>query len=138
MKHYLASVTDVVFTDHDLVELPWSDETCRNAEFYDGQCDIGSPQSTSTSMALRKMSSDEAKAHTVTGNNMWTSSRLSSLEQGAMLMYFGRPAKIRRIVESGVNAYGYAYKIIEAAYAEHSTVTAVITVGEEVGVLAPL
>ncbi|WP_194725874.1 hypothetical protein [Noviherbaspirillum malthae] len=136
MKNYRASVTYVEFTDHDLVELPWSEPTLGDAEADDERFDIGSAGSTSFSIAFRAGSSETANANTITGNNVWTSSRLRSLEQGGSLMYFGRPAKIRRIIESGVNPYGYAYKIIDATYAVNSTVTAVITEGEEMGVLA--
>lgn len=138
MKHYRASVTDVEFTDHDLVELPWSEATLENAEEDDERYEVGSAHGTSVSTDLITSSFETTVAQTVTGNNVWTSSRVHSLEQGGPLMYFARPAKIRRIIKSGVNAYGYAYKIIEAAYAANSTVTAVITVGEETGVLAPL
>lgn len=136
MKHYRASVLDVEFTDHDLVELPWSEATFGDTEGDDERCEFDLANSTSASIALRTVTSETANANTIIGNNVWTSSRLRSLGQGGSLMYFGRPAKIRRIIESGVNPYGYAYKIIEAIYAVNSTVTAVITVGEEMGVLA--
>jgi hypothetical protein len=136
MKNYRASVTDVGITDHDLVELPWSEATFGDAEADDERFEFGPAHSTSDSNALRTSRPATTDAHTVTGNKVWTSSRLRSLEQGSSLMYFGRPARIRRIIESGVNPYGYAYKIVEATYAVNSTVTAVITEGEEMGVLA--
>jgi hypothetical protein len=136
MKHYRASVTDVESTDHGLVVPRWSETTFRDVVEGGQQFDVGSAPSTSVSTALSTSRFEAADASMITGNNVWSSSRLRSLEQGGSLLYFGRPAKIRRIIESGINPCGYAYKIIEATYAVNSTVTAMITVGEEMGMLA--
>lgn len=69
--------------------------------------------------------------------NAWTSAHLEALQTGQPLVYFGKPATVRRVISSGVTRNGCAYKIIEVRLSACNTVTAMITLGEAFGILAP-